>query len=437
MLNRRDLLRSGVLVGATALAAPNLSGCGSSSDALTFFFQAAPDEARVRMQIIQAFAKLRPDIKIQVQMSGPDPNQQILTYAAGGKCPDILMQWESYSHFVELGILENLNTYLDKDPAHAALLREDGEPALYDLFRYRGGQYVLPEQWAGIFLYYNKKLFEEAGVAPPPARWQDAWTFDEFLAAAKALTKRDSSGKTTQWGFVDAWPVPRYSAAIFGMNNGGQWFIPANDPQRAGIDGDKFIEGFQFYADLSVRHHVAPRAGDSEALPSIELFSQGKAAMVLTGHWQYQAMLATPDIDFDITVLPAGPHGQGAKSDIGTTGIGISAASPRKDLAWEFVKFATGPEGQKAVADAGLFVPVLKSVLNSPGFARSHSKIRNLEVLTGGPSNSNSIPVTPNWLRVDDAFHRASDRILRGAAPATYFKGDVTSHINDLLGGAE
>ena len=436
MLNRRDLLRTGALAGA-ALAVPSLAGCGSHSDALTFFFQAAPDEATVRMQIIQEFAKLHPDIKIQVQMAGQDPEQQILTYAAGGKCPDVVMQWESYSRFVELGVLENLNTFLDKDPSYAAMLRQDGEPALYDLFHYRGGQYVLPEQWAGIFLYYNKKLFEEAGVAPPPARWQDAWTFDEFLAAAKALTKRDGSGKTTQWGFVDAWPVPRYSAAIFGMNNGGQWFTPSIDPQRASIDGDKFIEGFQFYADLSVRHGVAPRSSDSEALPSIELFSQGKAAMVLTGHWQYSAMLTTPDLDFDITVLPAGPHGQGAKSDIGTTGLGISAASPRKDMAWEFVKFATGPKGQRAVADAGLFVPVLKSVLNSPGFAKAHNRIHNLEVLTGGPSNSNDIPVTPYWRRVDDAFHRASDHILRGASPATYFKGQVTGHINDLLGGAE
>ncbi|MBY8858426.1 sugar ABC transporter substrate-binding protein [Nocardia sp. CA2R105] len=436
MLNRRDLLRSGALAGA-ALAVPSLAGCGSSSDALTFFFQAAPDEATVRMQIIEAFTTLYPEIKVQVQMSGPDPNQQILTYAAGGKCPDVVMQWESYSHMVELGILENLDSFLDADPAYAARLRADGEPALYEMFRYRGGQYVLPEQWAGIFLYYNRKLFEEAGVQPPPGRWEDAWTFEEFLAAARALTKRDSSGKATQWGFVDAWPVPRYSAAIFGMNNGGEWFVPPTDPQRTGIDGDEFIEGFQFYADLSGKYGVAPRSSDSEALPSIELFSQGKAAMVLTGHWQYSAMLAVSDLDFDVTVLPVGPHGHGAKSDIGTTGLAISATSPRKELAWEFVKFATGPEGQQAVAKSGLFVPALKSALHSEDFAKAHSKIRNLEVLTGGPSNSNPIPVTPNWARIDDAYHRAADHILRGAAPATYFKGDVTRHIEDLLRSSE
>ena len=139
MLNRRDLLRSGALAGA-ALAAPSLAGCGSSSDALTFFFQAAPDEAKVRMRIIEAFTRLHPEIKIQVQMSGPDPTQQILTYAAGGKCPDVVMQWESYSHFVELGILENLDTFLNADPDYAARIREDGEPEVHEWFRYRGGE---------------------------------------------------------------------------------------------------------------------------------------------------------------------------------------------------------------------------------------------------------------------------------------------------------
>ncbi|MFI5776127.1 ABC transporter substrate-binding protein [Nocardia sp. NPDC051570] len=434
-MNRRALLRGAVVAGAS-MAVPALAGCGGDADALTFFFQAAPDEARVRLGIIEAFGRLHPDIKIEVQMSGPDPNQQIMTYCAGGKCPDVLMQWESYSRFAELGVLQDLNVMLDKEPAYANQLRGDGEPALYELFHYQGGQYALPEQWAGIFLYYNKTLFERAGVAPPPARWEDAWTFGEFLAAAQALTERDSSGKTTQWGFVDAWPVPRYSAAIFGMNNGGQWFTPPIDPKRTNIDGDEFIEGFQFYADLSVRHKVSPRSNDSEALPSIELFSQGKAAMVLTGHWQYTAMLSIPDLDFDITVLPVGPRGHGAKSDIGTTGLGIAASSPRKELAWEFVKFATGPVGQQAVAASGLFVPVLKSVLNSPDFAKSHSRIRNLEVLTGGPRNSNYIPVTPTWARVDDAYHRACDRVLRGAAPAGYFKGEVTDRINALLGGS-
>ncbi|WP_069159938.1 ABC transporter substrate-binding protein [Nocardia altamirensis] len=434
MLNRRTVLAGGAALGA-ALAAPALTGCDTDANALTFFFQAAPAEAQVRRQIIEAFGRLHPDIEIRVQLSGPDPQQQILTYCAGGKCPDILMQWESYSRFAALGVLQDLNVMLDKDPAYAAQLRADSTPNLYETFTFQGGQYVLPEQWAGIFLYYNRKLFDEAGLAPPPARWADAWTFDEFLNAAQALTKRDSSGKTTRWGLVDAWPVPRWSAAIFGMNNGASFFTPAIDPTRTNIDDDRFIEGFQFYADLSVRHRVAPLPADLQSQSALDLFIQGKAAMVLTGHWQYSGFLAMPDLDFDVTVLPVGPHGQSAKSDIGTTGLGIATSSPKKDLAWEFVKFATGPEGQKAVAASGLFVPALKSARQSAEFAQSHTRIRNIEVLTDGPDNSNHLPVSPRWPQVDAAFTRFADRVLRGAAPASWFKSGPADELNRLLAG--
>ncbi|WP_280465568.1 extracellular solute-binding protein [Nocardia brasiliensis] len=116
MVTRRALLSGAAALGAS-LAAPALSGCGGDTNALTFFFQAAPAEARVRRQIIEAFGRLHPEIEIRVQLSGPDPQQQILTYCAGGRCPDILMQWESYSRFAALGVLQDLNVMLDKDPA--------------------------------------------------------------------------------------------------------------------------------------------------------------------------------------------------------------------------------------------------------------------------------------------------------------------------------
>ncbi|WP_280386631.1 ABC transporter substrate-binding protein [Nocardia wallacei] len=439
MLSRRSLLRGAAVAGAAA-AVPGLAGCSDDSDALTFFFQASPSEAKVRLRLIEEFAKVRPDIEIQVQMAGPDPQQQIVTYCAGGKCPDVLMQWESYSRFAELGVLQDLNVFLDQDPQYAARLRADAVPSLLETFRFRDGQYVLPEQWAGIFLYYNRKLFDEAGLKPPPSRWEDAWSFAEFLDAAETLTKRDASGRATQWGFVDAWPVPRWSAAFFGMNNSGvEAFDPPVDPVRANIDDDRFIEGFQFYADLSVRHRVAPLSADlqsqSASVAALDLFTQGRAGMVLTGHWQFNGLLDASDLDFDITVLPVGPHGGGARSDIGTTGLAIAADSRKKESAWEFVKFATGPEGQRAVAESGLFVPALRSALQSPEFTKAHSRIRNLEVLTGGPDHSYHFPVTPLWPRLDDAFRRASDRVLRGGAPASWFKDEPVDELNRVLRG--
>lgn len=430
-IGRRALLR-----GAAAAGAAALSGCAGNDNSLTFFFQAQPDEAKVRLRIIDEFRKHRPDITIRTELAGPDPQQQILTYCSGGRCPDVLMAWElTYSELVELGVLLDLNTMLAADRDFATRLQADCPRPVYDTFGFHGGQYALPEQWAGIFLFYNKTHFAQAGLRPPPTRWEDPWSFEEFLDAAKALTRRDRSGEVTRWGFVDPW-VQYYSASIFGMNNGIDWFSPPINATRTNMDDPLFAEGFQFYADLATRHRVAPRAANMQSASASDTFAQGKAAMTLSGHWMYPAFVTQPDLDFDVTVLPTGPHADRARSDVGTTGLAIAADSPRKEQAWEFVKFATGPVGQAVIAESGLFVPALTSALRSPGFAAAHPRVRNLEVFTGGPENSRPLPVTPVWHRVEAALHRGSDRVLRGAASADWFGHGPAAEINRLLGGA-
>lgn len=425
-VRRRTLLGS-------MLAAPILAGCGGADDdAVTFFFQARPQEARTRLRIIDEFTRRHPDIRIRTIMSGPDPLQQMLTYCAGGKCPDVLMSWEMlYAGLAERGVLLDLHTLLDREPAYAATLRADSYRPLYETFDYGGGQYALPEQWSGVFLYYNRKLFEQARIRPPSS-WSRAWTFDEFLTAAQTLTHRDSDGRVRQWGFADAW-VPYYSAACFGMNNGAQWFSPPKAPSRTNIGDPRFAEGIQFYADLAVRHRVAPNVADQLSISAPDLFSSGRAAMLLGGHWLYSEFDGHDDLDFDVTVLPVGPHGgPGAITDVGCTGLAISAHSPRREQAWEFVKFATGPVGQAIIAESGLFVPVLRSAMRSPGFARAHANIGNLGVFTGGPDVSRPLVITPAWGKVDSLLSRGCNRVLRGAAQADSL-GAMSGEIDALL----
>ncbi|MCM6775944.1 sugar ABC transporter substrate-binding protein [Nocardia sp. CDC159] len=415
------------------VAAPLLSaGCGAEDDALTFFFQARPEEARARLRIIDEFRKRHPGIAIRTIMSGPDPLQQMLTYCAGGKCPDVLMAWELlYAGLAERGVLLDLRTLLGREPGYAAALRADSYAPLYGTFGYGGGQYALPEQWSGVFLYYNRKSFERAGIRAP-RRWDEAWSYAEFRAAAQALTHRDQSGRVRQWGFVDGW-VPSYSAACFGMNNGAEWFSPPIAPVRTNIGDPRFAEGVQFYADLALRDRVAPTIADRQSVSAYDLFASGRAGMLLGGHWLYSEFADSDGLDFDVTVLPVGPHGgPGAITDVGCTGLAIAAASPRREKAWEFLKFATGPEGQAIIAASGLFVPVLRSAMHSPGFARAHERIGNLAVFTEGPDHSRPLAITPAWGKVDALLSRHCNRVLRGAATADSL-ADAAADVDVLL----
>jgi multiple sugar transport system substrate-binding protein len=172
-----------------------------------------------------------------------------------------------------------------------------------------------------------------------------------------------------------------------------------------------------------------------QSMSTPDLFAAGKAAMALGGHWRYQTFMRAPGLDFDVAPLPVGPSlpkGHSACSNIGTTGLSISASSQRKDQAWQFVKFATGPVGQAIIAESCLFVPVLRSVLKSDGFAKAHNRIRNLAVLTEGPSYSEGLPVTPAWEKVVALMDRNMGPVLRGARPATSLTG-LSQAVDEVL----
>jgi multiple sugar transport system substrate-binding protein len=431
-LNRRTLLR-----GAGALATMSLglwpTGCAPDGDALTFMFAANPEEADARMRVVDAFARQHPDIRVATLLSGSDPMQKMSTFCAGGKCPDVLMAWEfTYAGFADRGVLLDLNTLLAKDRAFTAELTRDSIPALHDTFTFNGGQYALPEQWSGNFLFYNRALFDEAGVKPPPARWEQPWSFAEFLGTASALTKRHRSGRLTQWGFVDTWNTS-YSAGLFGMNNGVPWSDPRMEPSHLNFDNDEFTEGVQFYADLRNRYKVAPTASEAQSMSTMDLFSSGRAAMALGGHWRYQTFDRADGLDFDVTVLPTGPRGHPARSNIGTTGLAIAASSPRKQQAWEFVKFATGPVGQALIGESGLFVPALRSAISSTGFAKAHRRLDNLAVLTGGPAHSEGLPITPAWEKINALIERNFGPVLRGSRPATSLASGLPHEFDEVL----
>lgn len=421
---RRSLLRGAGALTAASLA-PWAAGCAPDDDALTFFFAANPDERDRRLRIVEEFQRHHPDIKVRAVLSAPGVMQQLSTFCAGGKCPDVLMAWElTYAELATRGVLLDLNTMLARDPGFAAELRGDSIPSLYDTFAYNGGQYALPEQWSGNYLFYNKRLFAEAGLPPPPSTWERPWSFTEFLETAKALTKRDGSGRVTQWGFVNLW-FSYYSAGLFAMNNGVPWATPLTNPAHFNFGDDAFIEAVQFYADLSNEHRVAPDASEVQSMSTPDLFASGKAGIAMGGHWRYQTFIRAADLDFDVAPLPVGPRRQGqpARSNIGSTGLAISASSQRKQQAWEFVKFATGPVGQALTGESTLFVPVLRSALDSAGFAAAHHRIGNLAVLTQGPAHSDGMPVTPAWEKIVALMDRSFGPVLRGSRPATSLTG--------------
>ncbi len=441
---------SAILAACQAAASPTPSAPGGSASAstsaaatplpsgtLNFFFGANPDEAKTRQKVIDAFTAQFPGVTVKTKVAGTDPLQELLTACAGGSCPDVMMAWELlYPALAKRNVYLDLGPLISADATFSQTVIPDYSKVLLDTFNFGGRQVALPEQFAGVFLYYNRKLFEEAGVPVPSADWKDtAWNYDAFLSAAQKLTKRDASGKVTQWGYVDVW-APFLSAHVFAANNGVDWMTPAINPTKTNITDPRFVKGLQFYADLINRYKVAPSAELTASVSAFDLFTGGKAAMALTGHWFYPAFSGAKDLDFDVAALPVGPDGTSARSDIGTTGLAIAATSANQQAAWAFVKFSCGPEGQKIIAQSGLFIPVLKSVVGSSDFAGAHPKIKNVSTLATAIENATPLPITPVYGDLEPTIIRETTDLLAGKQTAQQFADKLAPQIDAQLAAA-
>jgi multiple sugar transport system substrate-binding protein len=454
-MSRRDLLRvagiaGGVVVAGSAstrvLGAPLVGGKRGTISAyqelpeanLKFYFGANTVEAETRNKVIEAFNQKFPQIKIEpiVAGAGESPTEQIQIQFAAGSGPDLMMAWElDYAGLADRNIYADLNQFISADAEYQAVVQNDHTQAFLDMFGYKDAQYVLPEQFTDVVLYYNKAHFEEAGLTPPPADWADAtWTWDKFFETAQALTQ-GSGGRVQRFGYVDAW-WPSLSSMVIGTGNGGNWFDTYVNPTTATVSDPKIIEALQWYADLMNVHNVAPNAEQSQTQGGIDVFLAGRASMCLVGHWMYPAMAqlnSEGKLDFDIGILPVGPGGTTAKTDLGGTGLAVSAQTDYQQQAWEFVKYSTGPEGQAVIAESGLFVPVLKTQSVNDAFLAAHGAVENAAVFTEGLQHAVPLPISSKWAPVRDAWDRETVKVLQGQAQAADVYPPLEEEMNKLL----
>lgn len=202
-------------------------------------------------------------------------------------------------------------------------------------------------------IFYNKTMFEEAGVALPPGTWtSEGWTWDDFLETAKQLTDAD----TQQWGTLIYDDTG--SETIFSVNNGEESGIYSVDGAEFTLANPKGIEGIQWLADLSCVHEVQPPWSQLQQDDAgNQLFAAGRVGMIerTFGTASYFHQNAT-DFEWDVAPVPAGAAGQ---TTIATLIVFcIPKDAPNPEGAWELLKFLGGPEGGQIFAEAGEFAPV-------------------------------------------------------------------------------
>ena len=186
------------------------------------------------------------------------------------------------------------------------------------------GQFGLPRDLNLVGLYYNKAMFDAAGIPYP----DDTWTWDTLVDVGKQLTlDKDGDGQTDQWGFyTETTDMENYWSELVWQNGGD---IVSADRTKTLLGTDEAIGGIQQLQDLIYTHKIMPPASVTAILG--DAFEQGQAAMESNGSWLVPTHLAA-GIDLGIAPLPAGPAGDA--TSINPTGVVVAknTAAARRRL---------------------------------------------------------------------------------------------------------
>lgn len=405
---------------------------------LTYYFGANAAEAQVRQKIFNKFMAKNPDIKITNQLDGTQHLQKFNTELAGGNAPDLMMSWElDYSAYAKRGVYMDLHQFIKNDQDFQNTVMPQEYPAVLKMFSESGKLYVLPEQVTDVVLFYNKAHVREAGLKMPTS-WDDkTWTWDRFVSYAKKLTQTSGS-RVTRYGYADMWGFPLTSCNVIAAANGGDWFTQPvfPGPGSSNLASPQISDAIQWYADLTNVHQVSAPSSALTSQPGNQLFMTGQASMGIVGHWFYPAFSGAHGLQFDIAPIPIGPDGgTRSRTNIGGTGISISAKTRYPEQAWRFVRYWAGQQGQQTIAKAGLWVPALKNIGQSSAYNSSNGAMAHAQVFTEVLREGSvySLPISPAWPDFSIPWGNVLTNIWQGKATARSALPGLDAQINQDL----
>lgn len=269
--------------------------------------------------------------------------------AQGGSLPDVFWMHSNESErYMSNGMLLDLT---DKIAESDTIDPENYPEDIWGLYTYEDKYYAVPKDVDTIALWYNKKLFDEAGLAYPTADW----TWDDVTEAAKKLTKEDGS----QYGL--AMRNDSNQAGYYNMvfDNGG--YIINDDKTKSGWDDPKTIEAMETLEGW-IQDGVMPSLETMSENSEDVLFQSGKVAMVCQGSWMlaaYKSNEYTTE-NCDVVELPKNAATGRRASVYNGLGWAASANGNNTENAWKLIEYLGSKEAQEKQAELGVTMSAYK-----------------------------------------------------------------------------
>ena len=300
-------------------------------------------EMEIHQQKFDLYMEEHPNVTIKPVDIGTERFQKLMNLIGSGTAPDIIYINEWCYSLAYRDVLLPLDSYIEADTEFD--LADYPESLLVPL-RYEDQLYALPQEVSPYVIYYNKDMFEAAGLELPT----DDWTMDDFYAAAKALTNPDKN--------------------VYGYRHPGAWAdqilnwfslsgveFDTSGTEVTGLDTPEALSALEFLYNLVVVDKLSPNPAALTAMgkSADAMFRNQSVAMEASGLWTLPTYKADPlSFEWDVVRMP---RGETQKVKAGILNWGISADTKNPDAAWDLLKFLAGPEGMRIVAESNMALP--------------------------------------------------------------------------------
>ena len=270
------------------------------------------------------------------------------TGAAAGDLPDVFtMSQTNVFFYLENEALLNLQPYLDAAGIDTSIWGS----GMVDPYRWgeNGDLYAAPVEWVTIAIFYNKDMFDAAGLDYPTADW----TWDDFATYAEALTDEEAGvyGAAVYLEYQSGYP--NWIAAT------GTTPVMEAGRERCTLTDEGSIEALTFLKGLLDAGYMPPPSilGGTSPDDAFNLFKSEQLAMMSVGAWKLPQAIEELDFNWDVVPFPKHPETGRSRSTLHAVGYVGSAFTDTPDLAANLIQFLVSDEGQMFFAEAGGVAP--------------------------------------------------------------------------------
>jgi len=407
-----------------------LSACQSASAPkgnISFMVFGDPAELAAYQKLVDSFSKSHSNIRVElIHIPGQSDYRKRLAadITAGSPADVVLFNYRLYAAYAKAGALEPLNKYFEK----SKLIKEaDFYPQSIQAFKWQGEQMCIPQNISSLVVYYNKELFDQAGVAYPAT----GWSWDVFTTAAQALTKdTNDDGETDQFGAGIAPELIRIAPFIWQV--GGEIVDNETSPQVLTVASAEALHAADFFFGLQTKLHVVPNLEQETSQDSEARFINGTLAMFFNSRRGVPTYRESAKFDWDIAALP---QDRVPATILHADGFCLPSASKNKDAAWAFIEYANSPEGQTILSETGRTVPSLISVANSPAFLVPDSKPASSQVFLDVIPSIRVLPIHPNWAEIEEIADNQISLGFYGQLPYYDAMATIANLTKEILAG--